>query len=1123
MKRKYSDFIGMAIIILILVPMVNVTAVIDHQQIPQDGSASSNKKEKDYEIRVRPPLFDPIEMRYSYLFSTPAINEVTVNGTVYHQVSMDGLPTDTSIDAPILPVKPTTILLPSGGTVDSIHASCSDKISLGYGFNVELGSDPGFLDSTDRSDEFDFFDPTIPYPPEIAKEVVTSDFRGYNLFTFNLYPVQYMGATGELYYYQSIDVTVTVATMVDVVSKLGTDNNHFSLFRGLPEDELMMQQKTDDHTMVYTYTQERGTPRSEISSIVNPADSYKYVVITTQDLKDSNGEFTLQDLVDYKNSHGTPATIVTVEEIESCAEYQWNGWYGDWLPFFNDKQCHIRNFIKDAYLNWETNYILLAADEPMIPCRSLYCLVFDPLPVEDYIPSDLYYACLQGNFNIDRDGRWGEVTDLVDIVAEVYVGRTCVDNSTDVSNFVKKTIAYAETNDDYLRNVVAAGEHLWGPSLLIPRDTWGDDSIAEMIDGSTANDYSTVGIPSDVYTIQTLYDHEWMEHGWPEPDEGDYGWPKTLLISYLNAGIHIVNHLGHGNEYQAMKEMSFADIQLLTNNKYFFIYSQACLAGHFDGLDCFAEQMTVKTDHGAFAVIMNTRYGLGQRGGTDGPSQRFARQFFDAIYGESTINPIYREIGVANQDSKEDNRFLFLNGEIRWCYYEITLFGDPQLSLKTPSENNPPYSPGNPFPPDQSLGIPISADLSWAGGDPDSDDTVTYDVYFEADDSTPDVLVSNDQSNSSYDPGILIYHMHYYWKITAIDSHGRTTEGPIWEFTTEGLNHPPYAPSYPNPANHATGVSVNVNLQWMGGDPDPGDTVLYDVYLEAGDSTPDVLVSGDQVDAIFDPGTLSYLTHYYWKVTATDDYGATTSGPIWDFTTQEEPNWPPYYPSNPSPYDYAISQSIKVDLSWSGGDPDPEDTVTYDVYFEAEDSSPDLLVSNDQLANSFDPGTLSYNTHYYWYIVASDGHNPPVFSDTWVFTTIIQEGWLSPAGYYDPNNAWDNEQNTYDGNTDTKATCRITDSGWVWTPWIELTLSSSVECNKIRFWAWYDVVHCKKIEIHVGSASYEGTYNNYQWTEFSFSQQSVSIAYIRFYVQRYGYPYYYVVADLHEFQFYKMP
>jgi formylglycine-generating enzyme required for sulfatase activity len=97
-------------------------------------------------------------------------------------------------------------------------------------------------------------------------------------------------------------------------------------------------------------------------------------------------------------------------------------------------------------------------------------------------------------------------------------------------------------------------------------------------------------------------------------------------------------------------------------------------------------------------------------------------------------------------------------------------------------------------------------------------------------------------------------------------------------------NQNPNTPSNPSPTDGATNQSQNVDLSWTGGDPD-GDTVTYDVYFEADDTSPDLLVSNDQSGTIFDPGTLTASTHYYWQIIAQDQHGATTNGPVWDFTT----------------------------------------------------------------------------------------------------------------------------------------------------------------------------------------------------------------------------------------------
>ena len=121
------------------------------------------------------------------------------------------------------------------------------------------------------------------------------------------------------------------------------------------------------------------------------------------------------------------------------------------------------------------------------------------------------------------------------------------------------------------------------------------------------------------------------------------------------------------------------------------------------------------------------------------------------------------------------------------CVLKIEPLGDPtrgtSQGLFTIADTSaPPDIPSSPSPAHRRSYVTVNADLSWTGGDRDTGDTVTYDVYFGTS-STPSLVASNQGANT-YDPGELTDNTLYYWKTVARDSHGLETEGQVWSFDT---------------------------------------------------------------------------------------------------------------------------------------------------------------------------------------------------------------------------------------------------------------------------------------------------------------------------------------------------
>ncbi|NQU86963.1 MAG: fibronectin type III domain-containing protein, partial [Mariniphaga sp.] len=230
----------------------------------------------------------------------------------------------------------------------------------------------------------------------------------------------------------------------------------------------------------------------------------------------------------------------------------------------------------------------------------------------------------------------------------------------------------------------------------------------------------------------------------------------------------------------------------------------------------------------------------------------------------------------------------------------------------------PNHDPNKPGIPDAYDITNNSAYVTWANAsDPDPGDAISYDIQWSKRYAfggwTPVTGV-----NKPYQITGLDEDTWYAVQVKARDNKdgdsGWTNSG---HFKTEPENHAPYTPGNPEPDDGAENIDPTPTLRWSGGDPDNGDEVTYVVSYGKYTAT-----SLDDLEATSNTyitlPTLEYGGHYRWKVTATDEHGASTHSHDWlakgwDFTVEKV--YPDLIVLDPDARPTTIEAGEKIDVS----------------------------------------------------------------------------------------------------------------------------------------------------------------------------------------------------------------
>jgi len=404
--------------------------------------------------------------------------------------------------------------------------------------------------------------------------------------------------------------------------------------------------------------------------------NFSYIIITTEIFVDG----CFQHLIDFKNEYISSA-LFTIEEIVDNPDFWVNGTWGDNNPnnmyvenlipaeyceLFNDTPAKIRNFIRFAKNALNVKFVLLGGDVEIIPTRFLWASIpnwyngHEYESKEDYISSDVYYACLDGNWNDDFDARFGEdignsTDDEADFIAEVYIGRAPVNQRSEVINFIYKLDTYETQEKPSVITLHQSGIN----SQNVPDSTDIPKNCSKWI--------------SSDYHIDRLFANE----------------TKITRDDWINRFVEgrlIIAHVGNGVEtrYQ-LDNMNYLlpyywavnDTMQLFNSFYPIHFSLACHSGNFSYRDCIAEELILKQSGGASACVFNSNVGCTSQKNAHKYSGEFMEQQFFQIFYKGTNN-----LGMAIQLAKE--KFIFeavRDPNYRWCYYTINLLGDPETPI----------------------------------------------------------------------------------------------------------------------------------------------------------------------------------------------------------------------------------------------------------------------------------------------------------------------------------------------------------------------------------------------------------------------------------------------------------
>jgi len=494
-----------------------------------------------------------------------------LSGTLRHQVRLDpgevrlwntpdgaavyvpGMESSSPPGAPLLPVLPVVLLLPAGSVGVDFRVTAGDEQVVARDLGIRPAPVLRPLDQASWSDAVP--DPAIyrsssPWPSEVVSGTHVGTLCGFTVASCLIQPWRYVPSRGELSLCTSFDVEVT--------------------WSGGPVRWITERQFESASRRLSLLVDNAG----DIGRFGPPIRNDRSGDCVWVAICDSSYTGDIEPLRQHWADSGMTAAVIPVQQLLASSQG-------------SDDAEKLRNAIDSLRTNCGTIFVLLAGDETLLPVRMVYSQCEGYF---DNMPCDYYFSDLDGTWDADGDGSYGQPDDSLDMYMDVLLARAPFGSHADASTFVAKTLAYLENPPagSWRRTALLCGAMLF-PDIGYTGGK-GADSVGASLPGA--------------WLCEKIYEQ-------PSTTDG-----SDTQIDWLRSGTGWNYFAGHGNSqgvywsWPPYSMITTGMVDTLGNGPRTGIHTSiACYPGDFMNGRCCAEALLLTPDGGGVSATFNTSVG----------------------------------------------------------------------------------------------------------------------------------------------------------------------------------------------------------------------------------------------------------------------------------------------------------------------------------------------------------------------------------------------------------------------------------------------------------------------------------------------------------------------------------